>query len=212
MERLVEILNWMGPEEEEIRRAAAIIVSKLAGKKQNALRVSGDSWGHGSIASLLYTGHESNATRPEEISHKQDPRHRGVTITSPSTSLACRFSKKLANDHEIAERSATPEPPPQDNRSHRPLPQSPLPEVSRRRHSGGEASAPGRQDARRNHLPQWPAASAGDLRERLHGEQHPRHTSAWWEEDRPLQRLGVEILTCLAMDAEARERIGATGE
>jgi hypothetical protein len=41
IERLVEMLNWKSPEEEEVRRGAAEVVSKLVGKSQNALRVAG---------------------------------------------------------------------------------------------------------------------------------------------------------------------------
>ncbi|KAK1315776.1 hypothetical protein QJS10_CPA05g00902 [Acorus calamus] len=39
MERLVEMLNWRNPAEQNIRLWAAEIVSKLAGKKRNSLRV-----------------------------------------------------------------------------------------------------------------------------------------------------------------------------
>nr|CAD1833646.1 unnamed protein product [Ananas comosus var. bracteatus] len=56
IERLIEMLNWKNPAEEEIRRCAAEVVSKLAGKRQNALRVAGIPGAMESIASLLYTG------------------------------------------------------------------------------------------------------------------------------------------------------------
>ncbi|KAJ4954763.1 hypothetical protein NE237_011546 [Protea cynaroides] len=55
IERLVEMLNWKNPREAEIRRAAAEILSKLARKKENSLRVAGIPGAMESIASLLYT-------------------------------------------------------------------------------------------------------------------------------------------------------------
>lgn len=37
VERLVEMLSWKDPEEEEIRQSGAEILSKIAGKKQHSL-------------------------------------------------------------------------------------------------------------------------------------------------------------------------------
>ncbi|KAL4571805.1 hypothetical protein LXL04_018570 [Taraxacum kok-saghyz] len=41
IERLVEMLNWKDPHEEEIRKSATEILAELAGKNQNSLRVVG---------------------------------------------------------------------------------------------------------------------------------------------------------------------------
>ncbi|KAL4570645.1 hypothetical protein LXL04_026304 [Taraxacum kok-saghyz] len=41
IERLVEMLNWKDPQEEEIRKSATEILVELAGKNQNSLRVVG---------------------------------------------------------------------------------------------------------------------------------------------------------------------------
>ncbi|KAE8814058.1 hypothetical protein D1007_08697 [Hordeum vulgare] len=56
IERAVEMLNWKRHDEEEVRKCAAEVVSKLAGKRQNALRVSGIPGAIESVMSLLYTG------------------------------------------------------------------------------------------------------------------------------------------------------------
>ncbi|CDY13936.1 BnaC09g38900D [Brassica napus] len=62
VERLVEMLNWKDLQEEEIRRSAAEILSKLAGKKQNSLRVAGISGAMESISSLLESTRSSDLT------------------------------------------------------------------------------------------------------------------------------------------------------
>ncbi|KAG0480469.1 hypothetical protein HPP92_011327 [Vanilla planifolia] len=212
MERLVEILNWMGPEEEEIRRAAAIIVSKLAGKKQNALRVSGIPGAMESIASLLYTGHESNATRPEEISHKQDPRHRERYDYFTFNLLGLSILKKLANDHDNCgkignTRGLLPKIIDLTGRSHNlHFPKSAGADIQAAKRAlqvvkmlAGTTYRNGQLLRREISENVFTVSNIRDILQR------------GGEEDRPLQRLGVEILTCLAMDAEARERIGATG-
>ncbi len=54
VERLIEILNWRNHQEQEIRRAAAEIISKLVKKNQNRIRVTAIAGSMESIASLLY--------------------------------------------------------------------------------------------------------------------------------------------------------------
>ncbi|KAJ3670790.1 hypothetical protein LUZ60_008216 [Juncus effusus] len=61
IERLIEMLNWKSSEEEEIRKAAAEIVSQLAGKKHSALRVAGIPGAMESVSSLLYMGKENTS-------------------------------------------------------------------------------------------------------------------------------------------------------
>nr|CAB3500738.1 unnamed protein product [Digitaria exilis] len=115
IERLLEMLNWKRPEEEEVRRCAAEVVSKLAGKRQNALRVSGIPGAIESIMSLLYTGRNA----PVSGTHPQ-PSHGGdvAAVTehheaSPAAVAAGRdydhlpfnllgllILKKLARDHD----------------------------------------------------------------------------------------------------------------
>ncbi|KAL1200030.1 hypothetical protein V5N11_030258 [Cardamine amara subsp. amara] len=61
IERLVEMLNWRNKNQEDARMASAEILSRLASKTQNALRVAGISGAIESISSLL------ESTRGSEI-------------------------------------------------------------------------------------------------------------------------------------------------
>lgn len=56
IERLIEMLNWKSHSEEEVRYKAAVIVSKLADEEQNALCVVGIPGAMESISSLLDSG------------------------------------------------------------------------------------------------------------------------------------------------------------
>lgn len=108
IERLIEMLNWKNPEEEEIRRCAAEVVSKLAGKRQNALRVAGIPGAMESIASLLYTGggRGAGASRTAEAT-TADGSSDAVATGSESTYEFAVFNllgllilKKLAKDDD----------------------------------------------------------------------------------------------------------------
>ncbi|CAF2065374.1 unnamed protein product [Brassica oleracea] len=59
-------------QKEEIRRSAADILSKLASKQQNSLRVAGISGAMGSIFSLLEST-RSSGEAPDEIGEKRVP-------------------------------------------------------------------------------------------------------------------------------------------
>ncbi|EER94819.1 uncharacterized protein LOC8080792 [Sorghum bicolor] len=107
IERLVEMLNWKRPEEEEVRRCAAEIVSKLAGKSQNALRVSGIPGSIESVTSLLYTGrgppvsgmHPRLPGAPADADHGASPASRGYDHL-PFNLLGLLILKRLARDHD----------------------------------------------------------------------------------------------------------------
>jgi hypothetical protein len=107
IERLVEMLNWKRPEEEEVRRCAAEIVSKLAGKRQNALRVSGIPGAIESVTSLLYTGrgppvsgmHPQLPGAPADAEHGASPASRGYDHL-PFNLLGLLILKRLARDHD----------------------------------------------------------------------------------------------------------------
>ncbi|CAN6296548.1 unnamed protein product [Urochloa humidicola] len=53
-ERLIEMLSWKNASERDVRRAAAVVVFMLTGRKLNALRVTGIPGAIESVASLLY--------------------------------------------------------------------------------------------------------------------------------------------------------------
>ncbi|RLN19000.1 uncharacterized protein C2845_PM02G25420 [Panicum miliaceum] len=104
IDRLVEMLNWKRPDEEEVRRCAAEVVSKLAGKRQNALRVSGIPGSIESIMSLLYTGgnnaHAPVSQTPGDVAEDEaSPAARGYDHL-PFNLLGLLILKKLARDHD----------------------------------------------------------------------------------------------------------------
>ncbi|CAL9107900.1 unnamed protein product [Musa textilis] len=100
IEKLIDMLNWKGAEE-EIRRSAAVIVSKLAGKEQNALRVAGIHGAMESISSLLYTGRSSSNSRLDEVSRQcAGAEHHADHEFSACNLLDLLILKKLANDHD----------------------------------------------------------------------------------------------------------------
>nr|KYP72809.1 hypothetical protein KK1_005411 [Cajanus cajan] len=70
VERLVEMLNWTDHKEEEIRLSAAEILSALAGKKQNSLRIAGIPGAMESISTLLQTNRNCIAAA-DEIGEKK---------------------------------------------------------------------------------------------------------------------------------------------
>ncbi|KAA8548567.1 hypothetical protein F0562_000166 [Nyssa sinensis] len=99
MERLVEMLNWKDPQEEEIRESAAGILSKLASKKQNSLRVAGIPGAMESISSLLHNNRSSSGAA-DEICEKNivcDHENYGFWTFNH---LGLIILKKLARDHD----------------------------------------------------------------------------------------------------------------
>jgi hypothetical protein len=83
IERLVEMLNWKESEEQEIRKAAAEILSQLACKGHSALRVAGIPGAIESISSLLLKGHSDSSYDYSEFNL-----------------LGLLMIKRLARDHD----------------------------------------------------------------------------------------------------------------
>ncbi|KAL6901925.1 hypothetical protein ACP4OV_004801 [Aristida adscensionis] len=97
IERLVEMLTWKRPDEEEVRRSAAEVVSKLAGKRQNALRVSSIPGAIESVMSLLHTG---RSVLVSGAAGDQYAASRGGYDYLPFNLLGLRILKNLARDHD----------------------------------------------------------------------------------------------------------------
>ncbi|KAK3147178.1 hypothetical protein QOZ80_3BG0279040 [Eleusine coracana subsp. coracana] len=110
VERLVEMLDWKRADEEEVRRCAAEVVSRLASKRQNVLRVSGIPGAIESVMSLLYTGRKDappvSGTHPQQLQlreHEASPSP--VTNSSgyeylPFNLLGLQILKRLARDQD----------------------------------------------------------------------------------------------------------------
>ena len=211
IERLVEMLNWKDAQEEEIRLSAAEILSKLAGKKQNSLRVAGIPGAMESISSLLKPSRNLSSAC-DEICEKRiisDQINYGYWTFNH---LGLLILKKLARD--------------QDNCGKIGNTRGLLPKIIDFTHAEDRML----KDENVTHsqiltvkrslqLVKMLASSSGstgrhlrreiseivftisNVREILrNGEKHPK-----------LQKLGIEILTSLALEENATERIGETG-
>ncbi|CAL9096120.1 unnamed protein product [Musa textilis] len=213
IERLIEMLNWKNPAEEEIRRSAAVIVSKLAGKKQNALRVAGISGAMESISSLLYTGQSNSNSRPDEASHQcaaaADHANYGFSVFNL---LGLLILKKLAKDHDNCGKIGNTR-----GLLTKIIGFTSGGETLRRRESATESQI--KAVKRSLQVVKMLASTTGQTAKLLRQEiseivftvSNIREILQYGENHTVLQKLGIEILTGLAMDEEARERIGVTG-
>lgn len=212
IERLIEMLNWKNSAEEEIRKSAAVIVSKLAGKKQNALRVSGIPGAMESISSLLHARLRCSNPEPDEVCHKCFIAERASCEPSVFNLLGLLILKKLANDHDncgkightrglltkiidftgggriLGRREGVSD-------SQIKAVKRSLQVVKMLASTSGSAGRALRQEISEI------VFTVSNIREILHYGEHYIM----------LQKLGIEILTSMAMDEEARERIGSTG-
>ncbi|WVY92384.1 hypothetical protein V8G54_031472 [Vigna mungo] len=211
VERLVEMLNWTDHKEEEIRLSAAEILSALAGKKQNSLRIAGIPGAMESISSLLQTNRNC-IPAADEIGEKKlvfdHPNYGYWTFNH----LGLLILKKLARDHDNCGKIGNT--------------RGLLPKIIDFTHAEerllkNENVTPSQilTVKRSLQLVKMLASTTGtngkhlrreiseivftisNIRDILmHGEKHPL-----------LQKLSIEILTSLALEEEARERIGGTG-
>lgn len=208
IERLVEMLNWKSPGEEEVRRCAAEVVSKLAGKRQNALRVSGIPGAIESIMSLLYTGRRAPASAAHPHGGAANE-HDQTYDHLPFNLLGLLILKKLARDHDncgkignargllpkiVEFTHASPANPLAPDSQVRAVKRA-LQVVKMLVSTTGKTGKVLRRDVAEN------VFTVSNLRGVLqHGQQH-----------RELQRLAMDILTGLAMDDRAKEVIVGTG-
>nr|DAD33551.1 TPA_asm: hypothetical protein HUJ06_012402 [Nelumbo nucifera] len=211
IERLVEMLNWKDPQEEETRRAAAEILSELAGQKQNSLRVAGIPGVMESISSLLYTGRSSNGAADEICQRHVVLDHEHYEFSAFSH-FGLRILKKLARDHDNCGKIG----------STRGL----LSKIIEFTHVD-------ERWLRDEHVPDSQirtvklslqvvkrlaitTGSTGKLLRREISEivftvSNIRDILQYGEKQSELQKLGIEILTSLAFEEDATERIGSTG-
>ncbi|KAF7150099.1 hypothetical protein RHSIM_Rhsim02G0018700 [Rhododendron simsii] len=210
VERLVEMLNWIDPEKEEIRRSAAEILSKLAGKDQNALRVSGIPGAMESISSLLLNHRtlpgadeipEKNIIHDNESYSFWDFNHLGLLIL-----------KKLARDHGNCGKIGNT--------------RGLLRKIIDFTHAGERLLKDEnvmlskiKTVKRSLQVLKMLASTTGNTGKQLRHEiseivftiSNIRDILKYGEKQRELQKMGIEILTSLAIDLDATERIGGTG-
>ncbi|KAH7858730.1 hypothetical protein Vadar_027261 [Vaccinium darrowii] len=211
MERLVEMLNWKDPKEEETRTSAAEILSQLAGKKQNALRVSGIPGAMESISSLLHNHRMPRGVAdeiPEKIIIHDNESYSFWTFNH----LGLLILKKLARDHDNCGKIGNT--------------RGLLPKIIDFTHAGerllmDENVTPSQIKTVKRSLQvlKMLAIMTGTTGKQLRYKisevvftiSNIRDILKYGEKHVELQKLGIEILTSLAMEADARERIGGTG-
>ncbi|KAF7813736.1 Armadillo-type fold [Senna tora] len=211
VERLVEMLNWTDHKEEEIRRSAAEILSKLAGKKQNSLRIAGIPGAMESISSLLQTNRNC-IPAADEIGEKKlmfDHPHYGFWTFNH---LGLLILKKLAHNHDNCGKIGNT--------------RGLLPKIIDFTHAEerllkSENITPHQilTVKRSLQLVKMLACTTGTTGKHLRREiseivftmSNIRDILRYGEKHPLLQKLSIEILTSLALEEDATERIGGTG-
>ncbi|XP_043720951.1 uncharacterized protein LOC122668452 [Telopea speciosissima] len=211
IERLIEMLNWKNPQEAEIRRAAAQILSILAGKRQNSLRVAGISGAMESISSLIYAQRSSNGVF-DEIGEKVLVFDQENYEFSTFSQLGLTILKKLAGDHDNCEKIGNT--------------RGLLLKIVDFTHTVEEVLKNSTDTdyrilavKRSLQVLKLLTRTSGTVGKRLRQEiveivftvSNIRKILRFGEKFPKLQHLGIKILTSLAFDIEARERIGSTG-
>ncbi|XP_023733950.1 uncharacterized protein LOC111881788 [Lactuca sativa] len=212
IERLVEMLNWKDPQEEEIRKSAAEILAKLAGKKQNSLRVAGIPGAMESISCLLNTHRNHSATACGEIPRKEiisDKENYGYWEFNQ---LGLQILKKLAHDHNNCGKIGNTK--------------GLLAKIIDFTHAGERLLTDTRVTEsqiltvkRSLQVVKMLVSTTGGTGRQLRSEisevvftiTYIRDILKYGEKHPMLQKLGIEILTSLALENDATERIGATG-
>ncbi|KAI3687224.1 hypothetical protein L1987_80918 [Smallanthus sonchifolius] len=212
IERLVEMLNWKDPQEEEIRKSAAEILSKLAGKKQNSLRVAGIPGAMESISSLLRVNRSAAVTNCGEISRKEvvsDTERYGYWAFNE---LGLQILKKLARDHDNCGKIGNTK--------------GLLAKIIDFTHAGERLLRDERVTEsqilivkRSLQVVKMLVSTTGSTGRQLRTEisevvftvSYIRDILRYGEKHPTLQKLGIEILNSLALEVEATERIGGTG-
>ncbi|KAM7257660.1 hypothetical protein ACFE04_013401 [Oxalis oulophora] len=204
IERFVEMLNWKDVQDEEIRRSAAEILLKLAGKKQNSLRVAGIPGAMESISSLLQTNRKLRHGFDEIASRSNidESSYRSCMFNN----LGLTLLKKLARDHDNCGKIGNT--------------RGLLPKIVdftqiNENFSESQILTVKRSLQLLRMLSSTTGPTGKNLRQEIseivftisnirdilrYGEKYPMH-----------QKLGIEILTSLALEEEATERIGCTG-
>ncbi|KAJ3687567.1 hypothetical protein LUZ61_016731 [Rhynchospora tenuis] len=200
MERLVEMLSWKNETDVEIRMLAAQIVSRISGKRKGSIRIARIPGSLEAIASLLHNGNH-------EV-HNNQSRY----DYSAFNLLGLLILRNLASDHENCEKMGKSpgliskiidftavrselllnEHP---SESQIKLVRRALQVVLLLANAKGDTGNVLRQLISKN------VFIVGQIREVLkHGKKHM-----------VLQKISIQILTCLAMDNEATDRITSTG-
>lgn len=211
MGRMVEMLNWKDPQEEEIRYSAAEILSKLAGIKQNSLRIAEIPGALESTSCLLHVS-RSHTRAADEISEKRiifDNENYGSWTFNH---LGLQILKKLARDHDVCGKIGNT--------------RGLLPKIIEFTHADerllkNPTAAPSQILTVKRSLQvlKMLSSTSGAAGKQLRKEiseivftiSYIRDILRYGEKQPELQILGIEILTNLAIEDEATKIIGGTG-
>ncbi|KAI4304104.1 hypothetical protein MLD38_039660 [Melastoma candidum] len=211
IERLVDMLNWGDPQEEEIRLSAAVILANLARKQQNSLRITGVPGVMESISSLLQMNRSSDFAMDQINEKRIVPEH--ANYESWTFNLqGLLILKRLAGDHENCGKIGNT--------------RGLLPKIVEFTHAEertlkDDNVAPSQIETVKRSLEvlKMLASTTGTTGKQLRREISEivftisnikdilQHGGRRVE----LQKLGIDILTCLALEEDATERIGGTG-
>lgn len=208
------MLNWKDMQEEEIRRSAAEILSKLAGKKQNSLRVAGISGAMESISSLLQKT-RSIGEAPDEIGEKKIFHEHHLQYDYwRFNNLGLLILKKLSRDHDNCGKIGNT--------------RGLLPKIIDFMHTDATFLKDENAEMvlsrvltvkRSLQLVKMLVSMSGNSGRCLRREiseivftvSNLRDVLRYGVRYPKLQKLAIEILSFLALETEARERIGVTG-
>ncbi|KQK23688.1 hypothetical protein BRADI_1g75400v3, partial [Brachypodium distachyon] len=188
IERLIEMLSWKSASEREVRRSAAVVVSMLTGRKLIALRVTGIPGAIESVASLLYADLDELNLLGLSILNKLAHDHDNCDRIGKTRGLLDKIISYSSIDHGPATT-------PRDMRL-KAVKQS-LRVVKRLAGTTGNTGKLLRRELTDI------VFTVSNIREVLQRRDLKVRSE--------LHQLGVEILTSLAMEEEAREIIGSTG-
>ncbi|KAL9685005.1 hypothetical protein QQ045_022451 [Rhodiola kirilowii] len=100
IERLVEMLNWRNPSEQEIRQSAAEILVQVASQQQNSLRIAQIPGAVESVASLLRTDRRSYTSSGDEICQRGDLSDQESNNVQTFNNLGLKILNELSRDHD----------------------------------------------------------------------------------------------------------------
>ncbi|XP_078178842.1 uncharacterized protein LOC144573037 [Carex rostrata] len=206
MERLVEMLSWKNEADKQIRKLAAQVVSKISGKRKSSIRIAKIPGSLEAIASLLHTGNHNNESGLELnllgllILRNLSSEHQNCEKIRKSPGLISKiieFTDTNPNLQSIESTGTSPnlllDEHPVDSQIK--LVRRALQVVWLLASSKGDTGNALRQQISKN------VFIVGYIRKILkHGKTHMI-----------IQKISIEILTYLAMDEEATERIASTG-
>lgn len=210
IERLVEMLNWRNKNQEVVRMSSAEILSRLASKKQNSLRVAAIPGAIESISSLLESTRDSGQAT-DEIGEKSTNQSDLWTFNN----LGLLILKRLARDHDncgkIGKTKGLLSKIIDFTYADKRLLKNPNVAVA----ESNKILAVKRSLKLLRRLVNTTGATGRSLRSNISGivfiVSNIRETLRHGKKRPDLQKLGAEILTFLALDEGATEKIGGTG-